>query len=69
MFVKLSALWFCSLQKLLVKTKKIVLVKTCFQRDFEFFKKFSFIRKKVGHQKLKAAQKMQKAWHTRSSFW
>ena len=47
-----------TLFKLLAKTKKLVLEKTCFQRGFEFFKNISFIKKKVEHQKLKVVQKM-----------
>ena len=44
--------------KLIVKTKKILLENTCFQRGFEFFKNILFINKKVTHQKLKLLQKI-----------
>ena len=41
-----------TLYKVLAKTKKIVLEKSCFQRGFEFSKNVLFTNKKVEHQNL-----------------
>ena len=40
------------------KKTKIMSDKACFQRGFKFFQNISFIKEKLDHQKLKAAQKI-----------